>query len=293
MRHSGYPQPLNVTGTQAVLDRGTVLLSYSVSKDQTFLFVIRPAERLVANAPAVAVFTVPTGAAALQEQVTAFRNNVLQLGAASSSGSASTSTLIEQGQRLFAALITPALAFVSAADRVLISPDGPLHSLPFSALIETPSNPSRGAKPRYLIESKPLHTVVSATVDAQVKKARRASATGAERVLTAFGDPQDSKFDRSETVHADCQPGIARDGPAWVNDSEPSRQRPAKKWMRSPPCMPAERQPTWGPRPLKSARRRSARTSADVHFATHGLLDERFPAQLRSRAHDSQTAGRR
>ena len=49
------------------------------------------------------------------------------------------------------------------ASRLLVSPDGPLHTLPFAALLH---------KGRYLAEWKPIHSVLSATVYAEIERTR-------------------------------------------------------------------------------------------------------------------------
>jgi CHAT domain-containing protein len=278
-----YPQPLDVAGTQAVLDPGTVLLSYWVTKETTFLFVVQPVQRVVKNAAAVSVFTIPLGQAALREQVTAFRN-VIQRPARSGDDAGSSSAAMQHGARLFEQLIAPAERFVAAANRVLISPDGPLHSLPFAALVDAPTravNQRRGSaerKARYFIEAKPLHTIVSATVYAELKKARPAPPTPTNRsatTLVAFGDPQ-------------YPAGVREANPQAVENTELRAMR-RRGYELAP--LPASRievetiAALYGDRASKylgvEATEERAKTigmhARYLHFATHGLVDERFP----------------
>src|SRR6185295_3198759 len=83
---------------------------------------------------------------------------------------------------LYTTLISPARELVDQAKRILICPDGPLHTLPFAALV------SRGKpQPRYFIEEKPLHMIVSMTVYAETRKQARPNGEQGLRLL-AIGD---------------------------------------------------------------------------------------------------------
>ena len=83
-------------------------------------------------------------------------------------------------------LIKPAEELIDKSDRILVVPDGRLHILPFDALVRD----VKAGKPQYLVEWKLLHTVVSATVYAELKKDRRATPSSAPIVVAAFGDPK-------------------------------------------------------------------------------------------------------
>src|SRR5438876_9712651 len=74
------------------------------------------------------------------------------------------SLLAAHARKLYDELLRPAESLLANADRLLIVPDGALHLLPFEALMR--------ASDHYLVEWKPLNTVVSATVFAELKKAR-------------------------------------------------------------------------------------------------------------------------
>lgn len=73
---------------------------------------------------------------------------------------------------------------------MLILPDGPLHDLPFAALTRTPATTGgrEGRSYEYLVEWKRIHTAISATVYAELKKTRPPSRLPA--TLVAFGDPR-------------------------------------------------------------------------------------------------------
>src|SRR5580704_3617371 len=71
-------------------------------------------------------------------------------------------------------------SLLAPSKRVLIIPDGPLFGLPFGALMRN--------EKEYLIEWKPLHTAISATVYAELRKSRKEADSVAVQ-LVAFGDP--------------------------------------------------------------------------------------------------------
>ena len=85
--------------------------------------------------------------------------------------------------QLTTTLLAPAAGRIAAAERLLILPDGPLHSLPFAVLLD----PGSGKQSRYLVEAKPLAVAASATVFAELKKRRR---DRAEVWVSAFGNPE-------------------------------------------------------------------------------------------------------
>jgi CHAT domain-containing protein len=166
-----------------------------------------------------------------------------------------------QSRRLYDLLVAPAAPWIGAAERVLISPDGALHTLPFGALVRA------GAQRSYLIDWKPLHTVVSATLYAELKARRRgpSPATG----LAAFADP--------------VYPALR--GTPRPEDS------PLRRYNLGLPPLPASRAEAQVLTGLygSSARLFVGRAASErqatslppamsiVHFASHALLDRHFP----------------
>lgn len=265
-----YPRSLDLRGTQAALDTGTVLLSYSVDKEKTTLFVIQPLERLLINEPAVTVLTLPIGEATLREQVTAFWNVIQRPAAASDPATPAAS--LQLGQRLFDLLIKPAARLVAAADRVLISPDAALHSLPFGALVQDADG--SGARPRYFVEWKPLHTVISATVYAELQKTRRKGAVP-DLSLVAFGDPEYPAATRNERADDIASPeirGVRRRG----YDLQPLPASRAE--VQGIASLYAKGARTYlGAEATEERAKAVGKGVSFLHFAAHGLLDEQFP----------------
>src|SRR4029079_11672376 len=137
---------------------------------ETFLFVL-PANG--APGPGLSVFRICRGKEDLRKEVEAFRSLLGRPGT-------DLSALQERGRHLYELLVHPAEPVVAKAERWLISPDGPLHGLPFAALL---------AGDHYLAELKPIHLVASAAAYRQIKAARPEKTSGPTMGLLAAGDP--------------------------------------------------------------------------------------------------------
>ena len=122
-----YPQPLDLAGAQRVMDPGTVLLAYSIGKEKSYLFVVQPRQK-----NGLAVFALPSGEEPLRESVEAFRNLIDWK---MPPGQGPPPDLLVRSRALYDTLIKPAETPIAKHDRLLILPDGPLHTLPWAALV--------------------------------------------------------------------------------------------------------------------------------------------------------------
>jgi CHAT domain-containing protein/Tfp pilus assembly protein PilF len=264
-----YPQPLDLGAVQAALDRGTLLLSYSVHKDKTYLFG-------VGADGGIQVHTIAIGETQLREDIEKFRSLIqrAQLGADD------LTALLDQGRRLYNLLIQPAVKFVDKAQRVLVSPDGPLHLLPYAALVRGVD--ARAARARrdwqYLVEWKPLHVIVSATVYAELSKQRQNRAPEVSaNTLVAFGDPK-------------YPPVAATDDDGDLASQDAIVRSMLRRDYRLAP-LPATRREVAaiaglyegkaemyvGDAATEERAKGVAAATRYVHFASHALLDEQFP----------------
>jgi CHAT domain-containing protein/Tfp pilus assembly protein PilF len=176
-----YPTPLTVDQVRSTLEPGTVMLSYEIGVEASRVFVVR--RSATSRQPALSVHSIATGEAGLRERAAAFRR-LIERDAESTTGPAPV--FVEEARALYDLLVAPAERDVAGADRVLIVPDGPLHILPFSAL----ARPAGNAAPRrwqYFAEWKPLHTTLSGTVYAELRRVPVAESH--PTTLVAFGDP--------------------------------------------------------------------------------------------------------
>jgi CHAT domain-containing protein len=150
--------PLRQEQVQALLEPGVGLLSYKVTGDKVYIWLV--------TASGTKFFEVPTAAGEIELLVRAYRERVQRLESVS-----------EELGRLSKLLIAPALANLAGLRYLGIIPDGPLHFLSFAAL----SGPE-GA----LIDTYPLFYSPAASV-LQFTFAKR-SATKLTKVL-AIGNP--------------------------------------------------------------------------------------------------------
>jgi CHAT domain-containing protein/tetratricopeptide (TPR) repeat protein len=245
------PAPLDLAGARAALDPGTVLLEYAVGEEKTWLFVVQP---VGAGGPGLSVFPVAAGAKALREEVEGFRLLLKHPGP-------ERADLQARARRLYGLLVQPAEARIAGARRVLVSPDGPLHTLPFAALM-------RGD--RYLVESKPIHSVLSATVYAELARSRRQRVPGRGDRLAALGDPTYP----AAVSNAPADPAV-RETVRRGLDLKPLPS--SRKEVEAIATLYPKAQVYLG-RDATEEKAKSLGSQANlVHFACHGLFDAEFP----------------
>ncbi len=261
-----HPQPLPLAGVRQILDPGTVMLSYSVGERQTDLFVVTATGDLETRALAV-------GEKALRRQVELFRDRIRQ----AVSGSFRDGYR-GPGQDLYTTLIAPAAELVASGDRILIIPDGPLHRLPFAALIRETigDDEAEGRDWQYLVEWKPIHSVLSATVYAELRKARRppgAHPGEAPRItLAAFGDP----------LYPADSAAVGRSGDVYLRAAaergfELSRLPNTREEARQLGELFPRAEIYLGAQATEERAKSVGRDTRILHFATHGKVDDDFP----------------
>lgn len=258
------PEPLDLEGARCALDPGTLLLSYSVGRTRTLLFALSAAAEGPSAPGPLRVFSIPMGEDTLRRRIEIFRGLI----ARGHDRSEIEPALAEQGRRLFQDLLGPARPAILGSRRLLIVPDGPLHALPFGALV-VDGPPSL----RYLAETEPLHLAASVTVYAELKKARARASPRKGPILVAFGDPELSRAGRDATPD-----------PAAANSSIAAR---ALRLLPLPQSR-VEVEAVTALFPGSAISYLGAAATEDrvkalgpgprfIHFACHGLLDQRFP----------------
>jgi CHAT domain-containing protein len=220
------PQPLDFDAVSAGLDPGTVLVSYSVGKDETLVFAVRRGRSLE-------VASIPIGGKELRARVERWRGLLEQ--------TAPPPEFFSEASGLYALLLKPVEQHLRTAQRILVSPDGPLHKVPFGAL-------RRGNA--YVVEWKPLHLVQSGTIYARLVATR--GPIGARASLVAFGDPRYRTPGPARLVHSRDEVreivSLFPDGVAHLDtNANEERAKTIGKGVRF------------------------------VHFACHALINERFP----------------
>jgi CHAT domain-containing protein len=247
-----YPEPRDLAGVQSALDPGTLLLAFSVGPEKTIAFAVDGAE--------LTVKTIPLDRRALREQVEAFRRAILKPDAAR------LATLRRQSADLYRLLLAPFESRISASKRLVFSPDGPLHTLPFATLIG-------GTPAAYLAQRKPLHVIASATLFAEVKKARQLNRSGEARVA-AFGNPRYPPVDEE---HADRVANLELRGALRAGHSLPPLPATRDEVEAIARLFPTQTDLYVGDQARESTAKSIGRGVRFLHFACHGLLDERLP----------------
>jgi len=245
-----YPEPLTLAAARAALDAGTVLLAYSVGEQETFLF----AARAGAGDGGLAVYRLPLGDKALREEIEAFRHLLQREGS-------DRAALAGRAAHLYDALLRPAEPLVSPAERLLVIADGPLQTLPFAALVRDG---------RYLVEWKPIHAALSATAYAEGLRQRRATRDPGPPLLAAFGDPSYPALAADRLGSPEVRSSLRR-------GLELTPLPSTRREIESLAALYPQAQVYLGAAATEENAKAIAPHARLLHFACHGLLDERFP----------------
>ncbi len=241
-------EPLDLGGVQAALDPGALLVEFSVGPERTFVFA--------ADASGLTVKTIAVGRQELKTKVEAFRQAV---------ETRQRDAARRDGVELYRLLLSPVEERVTASRRILLSPDGPLHALPFAALVG-------GAPERYLALRKPLAVVASATVFREMAHGRHARDESAR--VVAFADPEYPKIDaaKAETLgNLELRSALAA---GRTLGRLPGTRVEAEAIGR----LYADRADLYLGADAREERAKALGSRVGiVHFACHALLDERFP----------------
>jgi CHAT domain-containing protein len=161
-----FPKPMTLGQIRATLDEGTLLLDFFVGENRSYVFEVGK-HTFKRHAVPVSREALQTEVSLLLESLTDERKPFDR----------------QDARRLYSQLIEPAKPEIDRTERLLLSPEKFLWKLPFCALV-TNDDP---ANPRYLVENKPLHSILSMNVYAELKaKPPRHKLAS----LVAFGDPR-------------------------------------------------------------------------------------------------------
>jgi CHAT domain-containing protein len=210
--------------------------------------------------PGLSVLTLPVLEKTLRKQVEHLRSLIQEKQGAKDSNFAA------QSRELYDILLKPAEAIVGGSARLLVVPDGPLQVLPFATLLRAPD--------QYIAEWKPVHTVVSATVYAELKKTRKTPKGTHAIDLVAFGDPvyPSAGKEGSERI---ANPDIRFAEERGFTLSRLPFSRKEVEGIGS--FFAGHNQAYLGAEATEEHAKALAKGVRYIHFATHGLLDERFP----------------
>ena len=221
------------------VDPKTVLLEYLVTKEKTFLFVIR--KKTLTSEPEIQTFTIHLSAQELQKRTQAFQQLIASRRPA----------FAAEARDLYRLLLQPAAALLQGVDSLCIIPDGSLWEVPFQAL--------QDATGRYVLEDYTIHLAPSLSV---LSAMRQPSAQQISPSLFALGNPAykatktDSagKFSREFTPLPDAEKEVASVGKLF-----------------------GKRKVLTGQAATESVFKALAGDYGILHLATHAVLDNRHP----------------
>lgn len=174
-----YPQPAGIAAVQTeLLDDQTALLSYVLGDSSSYLFAVSQDDFRIYELPP---------RREINESVTLFRSMLLH------PGQFSFKMFASRANKLYRMLIEPAAEIIRARSELVIAPDGILHYLPFDVLITEKVQQQLSLTAGfdydlpYLIQEKALNYGPSATVLLSLRRDRQTEA--APGMFLAYGDP--------------------------------------------------------------------------------------------------------
>jgi CHAT domain-containing protein len=229
------PRPSDLAQAARLLGEGTLLVSFAVLRERTALFALAGG----AGEPSLQVHLLPVAETRLRQEIETLRDLLVSPRASAQGRAALARRLASMHDRL----LGPVREQIGRSRRLLVLPDGPLHLLPFGALIVSSAD-----RPRYLVEDLPVARAQAVTLlAAPDPPGGRPSSP-----LVAFGapavDPAPVPLPRARAEVEALGRLYAAEGRVFVG-AEASEARV---------------------KALAGGARR-------LHFACHGLTDDRFP----------------
>lgn len=221
----------------ALLDEGTLAVSFAVTRDRTYLFALTRKD-------GVALHELPLGRAALDERTRRFRGALADRRLEVSSF----------GRTLCAELFGPVRAPLAASRRLVVVPDGPLWELPFQALKCGPS--------RYLLEERSIVYAPSFTALREMS-ARRAPAS--RETVLAVGDPSFGEPQRQRVA------SLLRDGALGPLPGAADEVRAIERLYAPGSSVYV------GAQASETRVKSEAGRHRVLHFAAHGVLNDASP----------------
>ncbi len=247
-----YPEPLTAMAVQALLDPDSALLEYAVGAEASYLFVVTREGLSVQPVPA---------AAALEEQVRGLRESLRD------GGRRQFGRYVQKASELYRLLVAPAGDVLRRKGRLLIVPDGPLHLLPFEALLTVASPGRSAADLPYLLQSHVVSYVPSVSVLAQVRATQERS-PGRGKSFLAFANPWYGPVVAGQSAALRAATALP---PLPASGREVTRI--AALYQPSEVEVYTDREAS-----EENVKSNPFLTAAHrIHFATHGLIDEQQP----------------
>lgn len=284
-----YPKPLNYTGIAEAVDPGTLLVAFAVAEKESYLFALHGgADRK----PTLKTVRLPQGNRALEVRVRAFRS---LMGAGAATGP-DPEAWKKAGGSLYEALFGPISQEIASCERILLIPDGPLHLLPFTALLPTggkaemqalarkgrhPQTAPKGPRPPKAARpldpgvplglQRPISIEASMTVYAELKIQGPKASSAPTSSWTGFGDP----------IYPDPEKGDALRGEMGALRTRGFDLKPLPGSRAEVEAIStlfgAGSKKLLGADATEDAVRALPKDTPFLHFACHGFIDPAFP----------------
>jgi tetratricopeptide (TPR) repeat protein len=271
-----FPPPRSLAQDQRFLPTGTLFVAFAVGERESAIFLVRPLEPMK-EAPAVSAYPLAIGEAELRQLVETFRARLEQRG-----------TIMRSGRELFARLFPAAAqSVIGQAQRLVISPDGPLWELPFAALVVDEAGGARTAsptrqhartdrvpatRPRFLGLEKPIAYAQSLTVFVQSRRQPPHIAPGISPVSLVLGNPV---FDLKPDAVTSADSGSRRPrGERWLlwDPQRPPSPLPGTAAEAAAVARLYRGAPLLKLAATEAALRQRIGEADIIHLATHGFL---------------------
>lgn len=257
-----YPEPLPARSAQRMLkNRDEILLEFSLGRENSYLWAI--------SGEALAMFQLPSE----KEIAGKVQRYLAMIGGNTSPAIAH----VELGYELWVMLLSPAAALLEGKKHVRVVPDGILHYLPFEALIAK----RRERQPVYVVENYVLSYAPSASVLAALSAREAPTHSGEQLELLAFGDPVfEARKGTGNPARVSGAPEVAGKAAPEAEGFALSRLPYTKAEVEGIAALfPPGRASLYLQENAREGRLKSEdlRRYRRVHFATHGLIDEKNP----------------
>ncbi len=267
------PPTIGFARATGLLGKETALLEFVLGEEHSFAWVLQAGQLASVSLPA---------RKELEPLVTAFRT-AASARVNSITAAQAIAKLKTQSQPLYEKLFQPLEPYLTGARKLIIVPDGVLAYLPFETLAGQPKRPSTTAP--YLIERFAISYAPSASALAALR-ALKQNNTATAKGLIAFGDPI---YGKDETA------------PVKGNATERGYDFRQLPYTRNEVNEIAALFPPTERRVFLGAAAQEQNVKSEplnqyryVHFATHALIDEEYPARsgiVLSTAADSKEDG--
>jgi CHAT domain-containing protein/tetratricopeptide (TPR) repeat protein len=240
--------PLKIDDAANLLDKKTAILEYAVTEDATYLFVLTKSKE---NRPNLQAYTINIKSKDLDKKIADFHQIV----------SSRNLAVRRPAQELYSLLLKPAMKQLQGIDRLCIVPDGSLWNLPFQALDD-------GDK--WMIDRYSIYYAPSLSVLHEIRKNRKKRQDVANPELLALGNPK-LQGSTIEKVRSWYRSGAL--------EALPHAEEEVK--MLGSLYGKDKSKVLVGDQAREEIVKGEASKYRIVHFATHGILDDKSPLYSR------------